>query len=47
MEFVERIKSSEIQAVFFTMMMRNQRTLRLARNNMKISAWATNNHELF
>ena len=47
MEFVERIKSSEIQAVFFTMMMRNQRTLRLARNNIKISAWATNNHELF
>ena len=35
MQFVERIKSSEVQSVFFTMMMRNQRTLRLARNNQK------------
>jgi hypothetical protein len=47
MEFVDRIKSSEIQAVFFTMMMRNTRTIRLARNNKSISTWASNNHELF
>ena len=47
MEFVERIKSSEIQAVFFTMMMRNARTIRLARNNKNISKWAADNHELF
>lgn len=47
MEFVDRIKSSEIQAVFFTMMMRNARTIRLARNNKNISAWASKNHELF
>lgn len=47
MEFVERIKSSEIQAVFFTMMMRSSRSIRLARNNMKIAEWAKNNHELF
>jgi hypothetical protein len=47
MEFVDRIKSSEIQAVFFTMMMRNARTIRLARNNKNISTWAAANHELF
>jgi len=47
MEFVDRIKSSEIQAVFFSMMMRNKRTLRLARHNTRISKWASDNHELF
>ena len=47
MKFVERIKNAEIQAVFFTMMMRNSRTVRLARNNAKIAEWAKNNHDLF
>jgi hypothetical protein len=47
MEFVERIKSSEVQAVFFTMMMRSPKAVRLARNNAKIAEWAKNNHELF
>ena len=47
MEFVDRIKSSEIQAVFFTMMMRNKRTLRLARHNARISKWSADNHDLF
>ena len=47
MEFVDRIKSSEIQAVFFTMMMRNPKSIRLARNNMAIAKWATENHDLF
>ncbi len=47
MEFVERIQSSEVQAVFFTMMMRNTKTIKLARNNMQIAEWAKNNHELF
>lgn len=47
MEFVERIQSSEVQAVFFTMMMRNPKAVRLARNNAKIAEWAKNNHELF
>jgi hypothetical protein len=46
MEFVERIRSSEVQAVFFTMMMRNPRSIKLARNNAKIGEWAKNNHEL-
>jgi hypothetical protein len=47
MEFVERISSSEVQAVFFTMMMRSPKAVRLARNNAKIAEWAKNNHELF
>jgi len=47
MQFVERIPSSEVQAVFFTMMMRNPKALRLARNNLKIAEWAKNNHEMF
>ena len=47
MMFVERIPSSEVQGVFFTMMMRNTKSIRLARNNAKIAEWAKNNHELF
>jgi hypothetical protein len=47
MAFVERIPSSEVQGVFFTMMMRNTKSIRLARNNAKIAEWAKNNHELF
>jgi hypothetical protein len=47
MGFVDRIPSSEVQAVFFTMMMRNPKSIRLARNNQKISEWAKNNHDMF
>ena len=47
MEFVNRVASSEIQAVFFTMLMRSARTTKLARNNAQIAEWAKNNHELF
>jgi hypothetical protein len=47
MKFVNKIPSSEVQAVFFTMMMRNTKTIKLARNNMQIAEWAKNNHELF
>ena len=47
MEFVERIPSNEIQGVFFTMMLRNQKSIKLARNNLKIADWAKHNHELF
>ncbi len=47
MKFVNRIESSEIQAVFFTMMVRSKNGVRLARNNSEIAKWATENHELF
>ena len=47
MEFLGRIPSSEVQAVFFTMMMRTPKSIKLARNNAQITDWARNNHELF
>lgn len=47
MVFVKRIASSEVQAVFFTMMVRSPKGIKLARNNIDIAEWAKNNHELF
>jgi hypothetical protein len=44
MEYVERINSSEVQSIFFTMMMRAK--TKLARHNDKIKAWAKDNYEL-
>ena len=46
MLFVKRISSSEIQAIFFTMMMRVERATKLARGNKDIMKWAVENHEL-
>ena len=45
MQFVKRIDSNEVQTIFFTMAMRTQRTVRLARNNTEISAWCVANHQ--
>ena len=47
MLFVKRVASEEVQAIFFTMVMRAKRTVKLARNNKEIEAWALTNHELF
>jgi hypothetical protein len=47
MTFVNRMPSAEIQAVFFTMMVRHKEGVKLARNNLEITKWATANHELF
>ena len=47
MAFVKRIPSAEVQGVFFTMMMRSAKGIRLARHNQDIADWAKNNHELF
>ena len=44
MAFVNRIKQSEIQSIFFTMMMRTKP--RIARYNAAITKWATENHML-
>ena len=44
MEFVNRIKSSEVQSIFFTMMMRTKP--RIARYNTEITKWAAANHML-
>ena len=47
MEFVERIKSSEIQAIFFSMAMQSQGIVKIAMRNAKVTAWASSNHEMF
>jgi ribosomal silencing factor RsfS len=47
MVFVKRVASEEVQAIFFTMMMRAKRTVKMARNNEEVKDWALNNHELF
>ena len=47
MLFVKRITSEEVQAIFFTMIMRAKRTVKLARNNEEVKSWALKNHELF
>lgn len=47
MKFIKRNPSSEIQAVFFTMICRHKDGIKLARNNAEIAKWATENHELF
>ena len=45
MQFVKRIDSNEVQTIFFTMAMRTQRTVRLARNNTEIAKWCQENHQ--
>ena len=46
MRFVNRIGSSEIQAVFFTMLLQSSRTVRIAKNNQQVMEWAKGNFEL-
>lgn len=47
MTFVNRVASSELQAVFFTMMVRSKKGIKIARSNAQIASWAVANHELF
>ena len=44
MEFVNRIPSSEVQSIFFTMIMRTKP--RIARYNQQINKWATENFQI-
>ena len=44
MEFVNRIPSSEVQSIFFTMIMRGKP--RVARYNQEIMKWSAENHVL-
>lgn len=46
MRFVNRVRSSEVQAVFFTMLLQSKRTSRIARLNSQVSEWAKSNYEL-
>lgn len=47
MKFVERIPSSEMQAVFFTILVRHKEGMKLARGNKRISDWTRENYQLF
>ena len=47
MKFLQRIGSREMEAIFFTMLVQNKRTVKLAMNNKTISDWARTNIELF
>lgn len=46
MKFVERIKSSELQNIFYCMMMKTKRTVKLAQNNEHIKKWAISNYDM-
>jgi hypothetical protein len=45
MKFVKRMNQSELQSIFFTMMMSNKRTVKLAANNEEIKAWTKDNYK--
>ncbi|MGI9137314.1 MAG: ATP-binding protein [Candidatus Nanopelagicales bacterium] len=46
MKFMQRIKSSEMESIFFTMLMSNSKTTKLASNNETIKKWVTENYKL-
>jgi len=46
MRYINRVKSAELQSVFFTMLLQNKRTVRLAKNNNEVMGWAKDNYEL-
>lgn len=46
MQFIERVRSVEIESLFFTMCMQSKRVVRLAKNNKRIMEWAKDNYEL-
>jgi ATPase family associated with various cellular activities (AAA) len=45
MQFVQRMKQSELQSVFFTMLLDNSRTTKLAANNDVVKGWAMTNYK--
>lgn len=47
MQFLDRIGSREVESVFFTMLVQNKRTVRLAKGNTRVTNWAAKNIELF
>jgi len=47
MHFINRIESEEVQSIFFSLVLSNKRTVKIARNNEEIKTWAKNNHQLF
>ena len=45
MQFVQRMKQSELQSVFFTMLLDNSRTTKLAAGNEVVKGWAMTNYK--
>ena len=45
MKFIKRMNHSELQSVFFTMLMGNKRTTKLAANNDDVKAWTKDNYK--
>ena len=43
MKYLKRLKSNEMQAIFFTMLVRNSKTVRIARSNPEIAEWVKEN----
>jgi hypothetical protein len=46
MQFVDRIPSSESKGIFFFMLMKDKRTVRLAKNNEQVKQWASKNLDM-
>lgn len=46
MRFVNRIQSSEVQSIFFTMALQSKKTAKLAVHNEQIKSWAKDNYQL-
>jgi hypothetical protein len=44
--FIDRVKSAEIESIWFTMLMQSKRTVRIAKNNKRVMDWAKDNYEL-
>lgn len=45
MQFIQRMKQDELQSLFFTMLLDNKRTTKLAAGNETVKQWAINNYK--
>lgn len=46
MKFIKRVRHSEMQSIFFTMLMSTKRTTKLAANNDTVKAWTMDNYKM-
>ena len=47
MQFMDRTGSRELEGVFFTLLIQNKRTVKIAKGNKRVIDWASRNIELF
>jgi hypothetical protein len=45
MQFVQRMRQDELQSLFFTMLLDNKRTTKLAAGNETVKQWAMTNYK--